>query len=390
MEPDAMARDKGKAGEAWEYAVQVTEERPGSLLLALKGRLSLEHSQALNQELQQVWTRGRVDQVLVNLKWVEYLDSAGALILLNLSNQARERGVVFKLAEVPPRVQEILDLMDPEALTRPTLRPAPQAPGLWAQMTQGVMNVARDLVELLIFVGDLVFALGRAALHPHRVRWEEVLVTMKRAGLDGVPILGLMSLLLGMVIAFMSALQLQQLGATIYVASLVGIAMVKELGPILTAILVAGRSGSAFAAEIGTMKVNEEVDALLVMGFDPMGFLAVPKVLAAAVVVPVLTVYATFAGILGGLFIGVTLLDLTAYTFVNEVRGVMKLFDISTSLIKAVVFGVVVAGIGCQRGFTVTGGAEGVGLKTTSAVVASLFLIIIIDAAFAIVLHYIR
>lgn len=385
-----MPGRKRKADEPKEYGLKLLEDKPGSLVLQLGGRLSLEQAHLLHQEVQELWSRVHPQLLTVNLAQVEYLDSAGALVLLKLMNQARERRVAWQWAEVPHRVQEILDLMDPGSLTRPALRPAPQPPGLFTQISQGLVNLSRDLLDLMIFTGDLIFALGRAALQPQRVRWEEVLVTMKRAGMDGVPILGLMSLLLGMVIAFMSSLQLRQLGATIYVASLVGIAMVKELGPLLTAILVAGRSGSAFAAEIGTMKVNEEVDALVVMGFEPLGFLAVPKVLAAAVVVPVLTVYATFAGILGGLFIGVTLLDLTAYTFVNEIRGILNLFDITTSLIKAVVFGVVVAGIGCQRGFKVTGGAEGVGLQTTSAVVAALFLIIIIDATFAIVLHYIR
>jgi len=381
---------KRQKAEARDYILQITEGRGEEVLLTLAGRLCLDNARPLDEEVQKVWSRGRAGSLTVNLAGVEYLDSAGALVLVELMNKAQERGVAFRFAEVPPKVQEILNLIDPASLTRPALRPAPQPPGVFTQLGLSLANVGKDLVELLVFLGDLLFALSRALLHPRRIRWDEVLVTVKRAGMDGVPILGLMSLLLGMVIAFMSSLQLQQLGATIYVASLVGIAMVKELGPLLTAILVAGRSGSAFAAEIGTMKVNEEVDALLVMGFEPLGFLAVPKVLAAALVVPILTVYATLAGIVGGLLIGISLLDLTAYTFINEVHSVMSLFDMTSSLIKAVVFGVVVAGIGCQRGFKVSGGAEGVGIQTTSAVVASLFLIIIIDATFAIVLHYVR
>jgi phospholipid/cholesterol/gamma-HCH transport system permease protein len=213
---------------------------------------------------------------------------------------------------------------------------------------------------------------------------------MKRAGADGLPIVALISLLLGLIMAFMSSLQLKQFGATIYVANLVTLAMVRELGPIMTAILVAGRSGSAFAAEIGTMVVNDEVNALVTMGFDPIRFLAVPKVLAVMVVVPILTVYADLFAILGGLIVGITGLDLTAFTYIQQTKSSIRVFDFATSLIKAVVFALLIAGIGCQRGFQVKGGAEGVGTSTTSAVVSAIFLIILADSAFAIMLHYIQ
>jgi len=170
----------------------------------------------------------------------------------------------------------------------------------------------------------------------------------------------------------------------------VAIAIVRELGPLMTGSIVAGRSGSAFGAEIGTMMVNEEVDALRTMGFDPTRFLAVPKVLAAMLVVPLLTLYADVFGILGGLLIGVVFLDLTVYSYVDWTLWSITLFDILSSLIKSIVFAALIAGIGCQRGFKVKGGAEGVGTSTTSAVVSAIFLIILADSAFAIMLHYIR
>jgi ABC-type transport system involved in resistance to organic solvents, permease component len=157
----------------------------------------------------------------------------------------------------------------------------------------------------------------------------------------------------------------------------------------MTAILVAGRSGSAFAAEIGTMKVNEEVDALITMGFNPVRFLAIPKVLAAVAVVPLLTVFSDVFAIAGGMFVGVTLLDLTVYTYVQETVNALDLFNVVISIVKSVVFAILIAGIGCQRGFRVTGGAEAVGNAATSAVVAGLFLIIVVDSTFAIVLNYV-
>ena len=213
---------------------------------------------------------------------------------------------------------------------------------------------------------------------------------MQRTGVDALFILSIMSVGTGAVIAFLSALQLKLVGATIYVAALIAVAVVEEIGPLLTAILVSGRSSSAFAAEIGTMMVKEEVDALTAMGFDPLRFLAVPKVLATVAVLPLLTLYAMVFGIIGGFLVGVYLLDFTVYTYINETMNNITLFDLVTSLIKSVVFAVVVASVGCQRGFKVRGGAEAVGTMTTSAVVTSLFLVVIIECGFAIVVHYIR
>jgi phospholipid/cholesterol/gamma-HCH transport system permease protein len=213
---------------------------------------------------------------------------------------------------------------------------------------------------------------------------------MKKIGVDCLPILCLISFLLGLIIAFMSSLQLRQFGAYAYVASLVAIAMVRELGPIITAIMVAGRSGSAFAAEIGTMKVNEEVDALITMGFNPIRFLAVPKVFAAVMVVPFLTLFSDLFGIVGGLAVGIYGLDLTFRTYNDYASWALTAFDIITGMIKSVVFALLIAGIGCQRGFQVSGGAEAVGDATTSSVVSAIFLIIVADSTFAVIFNYIR
>ena len=186
----------------------------------------------------------------------------------------------------------------------------------------------------------------------------------------------------------MSSIQLRQFGADIYVASLVSVAMTYELGPIMTAIIVAGRSGSSFASEIGTMKVSEEIDALFTMGFDPTRFLVVPKLLASVIVVPVLTLFSDVFAILGGLVVGVLMLDLTTSAYVAQTFKSLTLFDIFWGVMKSGVFAVVIAWVGCLRGFQVKGGADSVGKATTSAVVSSIFLIIVIDAIFAIIHIY--
>ncbi|RLF59160.1 MAG: hypothetical protein DRN37_04150, partial [Thermoplasmata archaeon] len=179
-----------------------------------------------------------------------------------------------------------------------------------------------------------------------------------------------------------------QFGANIYVASLVSLAMTRELGPIMTAIIVAGRSGSAFAAEIGTMKVSEEVDALFTMGFDPTRFLVVPKMIASVIVVPVLTLFSDLFAILGGMVVGVFILDLTASAYIDQTLKTLTLFDVFWGFFKGAIFALLIAWVGCLRGFRVTGGAASVGQATTSAVVSSIFLIILTDSVLSVILRY--
>jgi len=252
------------------------------------------------------------------------------------------------------------------------------------------LRIARDFSDFVTFIGYLLTAFFYMIKNPRSLRIKDVLFYLQRAGVDGLPIVGLIGALMGLIIAFMSFLQLKMIGANIYVPMLVCFAMIKELGPVMTAILVAGRSGSAYAAEIGTMMVNEEVDALQTMGFDPIRFLAIPKILATIIVVPILTVYADFFGVIGGMIIGVTSLDLTVKTYVTQSFKSIKVFDVVTSLIKAGVFAAFISAIGCQKGFQVRSGAQDVGKYTTSAVVTAIFLIVVVDSIFAIMFYYIK
>jgi phospholipid/cholesterol/gamma-HCH transport system permease protein len=372
------------------YRISVEGKTGEEATIRLAGRLSLDDLEPLMADLQAIPGRLKPRRLSVDLAGVDYLDSAGALALIELENLAKSLTIPFDLLNVSGTNHGLLGLIDREALQRPPLRPESVRPAVLENLGELARRQYRDFLEIMSFVGELVVALAYSLAHPRSVRWEDVKFYMKRAGADGLPIVALISLLLGLIMAFMSSLQLKQFGATIYVANLVTLAMVRELGPIMTAILVAGRSGSAFAAEIGTMVVNDEVNALVTMGFDPIRFLAVPKVLAVMVVVPILTVYADLFAILGGLIVGITGLDLTAFTYIQQTKSSIRVFDFATSLIKAVVFALLIAGIGCQRGFKVKGGAEGVGTSTTSAVVSAIFLIILADSAFAIMLHYIR
>jgi phospholipid/cholesterol/gamma-HCH transport system permease protein len=356
---------------------------------SISGHISLDNllSFDLNRELSEPHDPA---SLTVDLAGVEYLDSAAALALMDLKEAAQGLSIPFSFLHLSEKTRGVMGLIDPEAITMAPLRPEERPPDFFTQLGDATWLVWKDFYHLQSFVGELLFALAYGFRHPGSVRWLDVQFYMKRAGVDALPILSLMSLGTGAVIAFLSALQLKLVGATIFVAALIAVAVVEEMGPLLTAILVSGRSSSAFAAEIGTMMVKEEVDALSAMGLDPLRFLAVPKVIATVVVMPLLTLYSMLFCIIGGFLVGVYLLDFTVYTYINETMKNITLFDLVSSLIKSVVFAVVVGSIGCQRGFQVRGGAEAVGTETTSAVVTSLFLIVVVECIFAIVLHYIR
>jgi len=371
------------------YTLEKTGAAGAPMSVSISGRLSIGAVRSFLTDTEPLFDTAPPSALTVDLTGLTGVDSAGALALMHMESRAQEASLPFSYTGMNPEVRSVIDLMDRKALAASPLRQDEAATSFFESVGEGSLSLYRDFVAIMTFLGDLIIVFGHSIAHPRSVRWGEVSFYMKKAGAEALPIVGLISLLIGLIMAFMSSLQLKQFGANIYVAALVGISIVNELGPMMTAIIVAGRSGSAFAAEIGTMMVNEEVDALVTMGSNPMQFLAVPKVIAAMIVVPLLTLYAMMFGIAGGLIVGITGLDLTLYTYLNQTFKNIYVWDVVTSLIKAGVFATLIAGIGCQRGFQVSGGAEAVGEATTSAVVSAIFLIIVADSAFAVLLHYI-
>jgi phospholipid/cholesterol/gamma-HCH transport system permease protein len=371
------------------YDVSVEGQQGREVRFALSGRLALDNISAIQEALQTLLAQMIPAKLSVDLSRVEYLDSSGALALLTLQAEARQRNIPLDFVNTSPEAQRVMDLIDLAAIAAPPLSQEEHL-NFFEQLGRGFLGLVAATYELLSFFGELLVTLVGCIFRPFLVRWSEVLLYMYKTGVEALPILGLMSLLMGLVVAFMSSFQLAQFGAVIYVADLVGIGFVRELGSLLTGILISGRSGSAFAAEIGTMKVNEEVDALEVMGFEPVRFLAVPKVLATMAVMPALTIYAILFGLLGGLIVGASILGISTYAYINETRKALSSFDLCYSLMKSVVYALIISGIGCQRGFKVRGGAQEVGTATTSAVVTSLFVVIVASAIFSIVQNYIK
>ena len=371
------------------YGVSVEGQKGQEVRCALAGRIALDNVYEVLGELRTLLDQMIPTKFTLDLSKIEYLDSSGALALRTFEREAQKKNIPLAFLNTTPEAQRVMDLIDMQAIEGPSLRQE-EVLNIFEQLGRGSMDLVNEAYQLLSFFGELLTALAVSVFRPSLVRWSEVLVYMYKTGVEALPILGLMSLLMGLVVAFMSSFQLQQFGAVIFVADLVGIGFVRELGSLLTGILISGRSGSAFAAEIGTMQVNEEVDALEVMGFEPIRFLAVPKVLASMLVMPALTVYCMFFGLLGGLIVGVSILDISTYAYINETRKALSLSDLYYSLFKSVVYAVIIAGIGCQRGFEVQGGAQEVGRATTSAVVTSLFVVIVASSIFSIVQNYLK
>jgi len=343
---------------------------------------------AMIKGVNSLFTKNPPATLIVDLAKVTYLDDFGALVLVELKNLMPGKEHRLLIANAADTVKDVLAILNFDDLGTSAARTPKRSPNMFTRLGSAVFRQASELKFDFTFIGSVCFASFYVLLHPKSLRADDTLYAMEKTGVDALPIVGLISFLLGLIMAFMSSVQLRQFGANIYVASLVGLAMVRELGPIMTAIIVAGRSGSAFAAEIGTMKISEEVDALFTMGFDPTRFLVVPKIAATVIVVPFLTLFSDLCAILGGLVVGVSMLDLTVNGYISQTMKTLTLFDVFWGLLKSGIFALLITIVGCLRGFQVKGGAASVGQATTSAVVSGIFLIILSDSLFAVILRY--
>jgi len=377
---------RSKNIESCKY--QAIESDDGSIRLHMQGRMDASNGARLIKGLSSLLKDRLSASLTVDLEKVTYLDDFGALVLVELKKMMTSRKGHFDLINASDNVKKVLSILNFDSLGKRVSFAKKRPPSMLIRLGEAALRQASDLRYVLLFIGSVCLSLIYVGLHPRSLRRDDTFLYMQKTGVDALPIVGLISYLLGLIMAFMSSVQLQQFGANIYVASLVSLAMTRELGPIMTAIIVAGRSGSAFAAEIGTMKISEEVDALFTMGFDPIRFLVVPKIIASVIVVPLLTLFSDVLAIFGGLVVGVLMLDLTANAYIAQTIKTLTLFDVFWGFLKSGVFALLIAWIGCLRGFQVRGGAASVGQATTSAVVSSIFLIIVFDSIFSVVLRY--
>jgi phospholipid/cholesterol/gamma-HCH transport system permease protein len=313
---------------------------------------------------------------------LQALDSAGAWWIQRWLTTETSNADAVTLQHWPAPAQALLEQVQ-AAAALPLAEPPP-SPGRMARLGLSALSLVQQLQDFLRFLGELTLAAVRALRQPRRLPLRATLREIEIGGFDALPIIGLTAFLLGVVVAYQGADQLQHYGANIFVVELVGYAMLREFAPLIAAIIVAGRSGSAYTAQLGSMQVNEEIDALRTLGLDPLQRLVLPKLLALAIALPLLTVFADVCGVLGGMVMARTQLDIGFAEFIERFGRVMQGSALLLGVGKALVFALLIACVGCFQGLRTGGSADSVGRQTTLSVVQASFLVIVVDALFSI------
>lgn len=325
---------------------------------------------------------------VIDCSAIDYMDGSGAALLLMLRSKGTEKGTDIKIENLKEEYSSFLEILKPDE-DLAAFSEVRKERGLksWiASLGRSASSLGRDLYEQVEFTGLCLIAFKEAISKKKGLRWKDFWLGCEKVGADGLPIILLIGFLMGLIMSFQSAITLKNFGGEIFVPNMLGLVMFRELGPMVTAILIAGRTGSAFAAEIGTMKVNEELDALSTMGLNPVRFLVLPRVLSAVAMTPLLTLFFNFMSLVGGAIVMLSM-DYPLATYCGRVFANVGWSDFSGGMLKALIFSLLVAGIGCQRGLITKSGASAVGDSTTSAVVSGIILIAVSDGLFAVLFY---
>jgi phospholipid/cholesterol/gamma-HCH transport system permease protein len=315
---------------------------------------------------------------------LEKWDTSLLLFLFELQRWCRANGVACDLDSLPERIRTLLSHL---TAAHETGAPADRTEGFLTSVGLATQNTFGQAKDIFHFVGECVLSAAQLARQPGKFRWRDCLYEMQQCGAMAVPIVSLVSFLVGVTLAYTAAIVLRQFGGDIYIADLIGLATVREVGAVMTAVVLAGRTGAAFAATLGNMKTNEEIDALETLGISAVQFLVLPRLLALAVMTPLLTLYANALGILGGLVVAYGLLSISPTAYWIEMQTIVDLSDLAAGVIKATAFGLIVGLSGCLRGLQAERSAAGVGRAATSAVVTAILLMVVADAVFAVVFN---
>jgi len=361
-------------------ALAITDTADGRRILALTGRLDATTLPDLWDKARRALDDAAARPLVVDAAGVEYCDGAGVALIVDLLRRRHDGGI--EVANLKPAFAALLAQFDPKALEHDLDPEPPRRPAI-DEIGFEAFSLWRDIRMQVEFIGETTAALAYAARHPRSVRWKDVWRICEQVGADALPIVALISVLLGMILAFQSAVPMKRFGAEIFVADLIGLSMLRELGPLMTAILLAGRSGAAFAAEIGTMRVNQEVDALTTMGLSPVRFLVTPRIIAAVLMTPLLTLFSGLVGMIGGA-LTMRSFSIPIVTFLKEIDSAVTTTDFLAGFIKSFVFAILVAGIGCLRGLQTRAGASAVGDSATRAVVTGIIMLVVVDGVFAV------
>jgi phospholipid/cholesterol/gamma-HCH transport system permease protein len=321
----------------------------------------------------------------LDLRRLDRLDTAGAWLIQRTAMELENAGLEVSLTGAGERYRGLLEQV---GQIEPTMEVEGHPPSKLVEIAhragKATFGFCGAAVRLLNFYGMLMVKTARTMLQPRRLRLKSLVYHMEETGLNAMPIVGLLAFLLGVVMAYQGATQLQRFGAEIFTVNLLGISILREIGVLITAIIIAGRSGSAFTAQIGTMKVSQEIDAMETLGLDPVEILVLPRTFALLITLPLLTFFANFIGLVGGAIMSNLVLDITFSQFITQLETAVDLTTLILGLVKAPVFAFIIAMVGCYEGFQVSGSAESVGRQTTQAVVEAIFLVIVVNALFSV------
>jgi phospholipid/cholesterol/gamma-HCH transport system permease protein len=361
-----------------------TRRRETRLEVSLGGAWTTRTVAAVNRKMAEL-ERSGVDRAVIDAAGLEEIDTAGAWVIHRTVEELRAGGLEVSLQGVSEAVASLLEAVKRDHIEIPPPPPAENPlVAVLLRLGAGGVYVIGEARDLLSFLGFTIVVFLRSLLHPSRIRFTALVSHIEQSGLNAMPIVGLISFLVGVVLAYQGAEQLARFGAQIFTVNLVAVGVLREMGILLTAIIVAGRSGSAFTAQIGTMNVNEEIDAMRTIGLDPMEVLVLPRIFGLVLVLPLLTFYADIMGLLGGAMMATAVLDISLLQFARQLNDAVDIWAFWVGMIKAPIFAFVIAMVGCYEGLQVSRSAESVGRQTTRSVVESIFLVIVLDAMFSI------
>jgi phospholipid/cholesterol/gamma-HCH transport system permease protein len=364
------------------------ERAGGERCIVISGDWTMEQGQSVEQAVGALGFAAG-ETVVLDLSRLGRLDTLGALLVRRLLIDAANAGATARIEKASPSHALLLGEVEPPSLPSARAKTSGGVDVL-VDIGKGMHGVGRDIIGGVSFLGAFTAALGRVILKPRSFRWPAFVKQLETIGFRSVPIIALISFLVGGIIAQQSVFQLRSFGTAAFVADLLGILVLRELGVLLTAIMIAGRSGSAITAEIGSMKMREEIDALRTMGLDPMEVLIVPRILALVVAMPLLTFIASMAGLLGGGLVAWIYGDVSPDVFLSRLQNAIKINTFMVGMIKAPVMALVIGLIAAIEGVAVQGSAESLGRQTTASVVKAIFMVILVDGLFAMFFASIR
>jgi phospholipid/cholesterol/gamma-HCH transport system permease protein len=373
-------------------ATIVASEEAGALVLHAAGDWLVTEAAALNRRLHALELPSG-QPVVIDAAGIERLDTAGAWLLLRTERELADRGHAVTLTDLRPSLLPLFEQLRDRGAISPPPHPIPPHYfflGFLTHLGEVTVNIFRRGYSILGFGGLVFVTMARLLRYPGRLRRRATVRQMEQTGLNATPIVGLLSFLIGIVMAFQGADQLRRFGGEIYTVNLLGVTILRELGVLLAAIIIAGRSGSAFTAQIGTMQVNQEIDAMRTLGLDPVEVLVLPRAFGLMLTLPLLVFYADALGLIGGCLMTWVTLGITVPAFLEQLRGAIGMWTLWVGVIKAPFFAAIISMVGCYEGFNVAGSADSVGRLTTQSVVESIFLVIVADAAFSILFSLLR